>query len=177
MPGAELTGAQMNALRGLSIGACLLAAGCSTTSQVDQINAQRAQVAAECQSKGYKPGTQDYYTCAQVAGINQQAVSGVATSAALLPLAFLGAFVSDARLKQDVVRVGRLEEGIDLYRFRYLGGTQEFVGVLAQEVQRVHPNAVVKGSDGHLRVYYDRIGARLMTLADWEATQTAVSRH
>jgi hypothetical protein len=101
--------------------------------------------------------------------MNQNATAGMATSVALLPLSFLGAFISDVRLKEDVVKVGQLDNGLGLYRFRYLGAQQQFVGVLAQEVERVRPEAVIRGSDGYLRVRYAAIGARMMTWETWLA--------
>jgi hypothetical protein len=64
------------------------------------------------------------------------------------------------------VRVGRLENGIPLYRFTYLGGTQQFVGVLAQEVKNIVPAAVHTGADGLLRVDYQQLGFSMIT---WEA--------
>jgi len=44
------------------------------------------------------------------------------------------------------------------------------VGVLAQEVQTVMPEAVVRGRDGYLRVYYDRLGVRFETYDRWVAS-------
>ena len=41
--------------------------------------------------------------------------------------------MSDARLKDDIVPLGRLENGIRLYRYRYKWSEQRFVGVMAQE--------------------------------------------
>ncbi len=38
---------------------------------------------------------------------------------------------------------------------------------MAQEVQAVMPDAVVQGSDGYLRVYYDRLGLRMQTWENW----------
>lgn len=151
------------------IALCVALGGCSTTQQVDQVNAYRSQRDRECASKGYKPGTQDWTTCQQVVAMNQNATAGMATSVALLPLSFLGAFISDVRLKEDVVKVGQLDNGLGLYRFRYLGAQQQFVGVLAQEVERVRPEAVIRGSDGYLRVRYAAIGARMMTWETWLA--------
>jgi SAM domain (Sterile alpha motif) len=37
------------------------------------------------------------------------------------------------------------------------------LGVMAQEVQTVVPEAVVRGSDGYLRVSYDRLGLQFQT--------------
>lgn len=166
-------------MRLLSGALCLGLAGCMTTGPtVEQINAQRAAQDQECRAKGYKPGTQDYQTCVALVAnqqMGQNAMVATAQSAAfVLPLAVLGAFISDERLKEDVVKVATRPDGITLYRFRYLGGQQEFVGVLAQEVMRVHPDAVFRGADGYLRVAYGRIGARLMTWDEWRMSASAV---
>lgn len=74
---------------------------------------------------------------------------------------------SDVRLKDDVAQVGRLANGLGLYRFRYRGDDAVHVGVMAQEVAAVDPDAVVRGEDGYLRVNYDRLGLRMMTWQEW----------
>lgn len=61
---------------------------------------------------------------------------------------------SDARLKTDIRKVGEVEPGISLYRYRWIGSKIESVGVLAQEVQKVRPDAVRKHSSGYLQVNY-----------------------
>jgi len=77
---------------------------------------------------------------------------------------------SDIRLKQDIVPLGRLDNGLELYRFRYKGSDRTaYVGVMAQEVQRIDPSAVWRGADGYLRVNYDRIGQKFMTWKEWLA--------
>jgi hypothetical protein len=40
---------------------------------------------------------------------------------------------------------------------------------MAQEVEAIRPDAVVRGDDGYLRVFYDRLGLRLQTWDDWVA--------
>jgi hypothetical protein len=77
---------------------------------------------------------------------------------------------SDIQLKNDVVRIGTVADGIGLYRFQYNWSDQVYVGVLAQEVQVVRPDAVIRHSDGYLRVYYDRIGAPFQTWERWQAS-------
>jgi hypothetical protein len=74
---------------------------------------------------------------------------------------------SDARLKRDIVLLARLENGAGLYRYRYLWSDTEYVGVMAQEIAAVVPEAVVRGADGYLRVDYARLGLRLMTWDEW----------
>lgn len=78
-----------------------------------------------------------------------------------------GVETSDRRLKRDIVAVGRLDNGIALYRYRYLWSNQEYVGVMAQEVAPIMPDAVLKGLDGYFRVDYCRLGLRLMTWEEW----------
>jgi hypothetical protein len=76
---------------------------------------------------------------------------------------------SDRRLKTDVVAVGMLRAGIPLYRFRYIGRDGVFVGVMAQDVLPVVPEAVITDASGFMRVDYRRLGTRMMTLAEWQA--------
>jgi hypothetical protein len=60
-------------------------------------------------------------------------------------------------LKHDISLLGHLDNGVGFYRFRYNGSDKAYVGVMAQEVQMVVPEAVVRGSDGYLRVFYDKL--------------------
>jgi hypothetical protein len=76
---------------------------------------------------------------------------------------------SDIALKHDVVRLGNLADGIGLYRFQYNWSDQVYVGVIAQEVAAVRPDAVVRGGDGYLRVDYARLGLRFQTWDEWLA--------
>ncbi|WP_454624882.1 DUF3300 domain-containing protein [Bradyrhizobium cenepequi] len=76
---------------------------------------------------------------------------------------------SDIALKEDVVLLGHLANGLGYYRFSYLGSRKAYVGVMAQEVQGLMPEAVTRGSDGYLRVYYDRLGLKFRTYSDWLA--------
>ncbi len=76
---------------------------------------------------------------------------------------------SDILLKHEVVRIGTVADGIGLYRFQFNWSDQVYVGVLAQEVEAVRPDAVIRGDDGYLRVYYDRIGAPFDTWQHWQA--------
>ena len=77
---------------------------------------------------------------------------------------------SDIRLKQDIVPLGQLDNGLELYRFRYRDSDRTvYVGVMAQDVQKIEPNAVTRGPDGYLRVDYDRIGLKFMSWREWLA--------
>jgi outer membrane immunogenic protein len=74
---------------------------------------------------------------------------------------------SDVRLKRNVTLLARLDDGLGLYRYRYLWSDTVYVGVMAQEVAFVHPDAVIGGPDGYLRVNYSRLGLKLMTETEW----------
>ena len=79
---------------------------------------------------------------------------------------------SDMRLKHDIVLLGRLDDGLGYYRFVYNGGHTAYVGVMAQEVRAVAPDAVTLGADGYMRVSYDRLdcGSR-PTASGWRAAR------
>lgn len=88
-----------------------------------------------------------------------QMIGGIASS--VLPF-FLP---SDERLKADIEKVGELPNGIGLHRFRYRGDNVKYVGVLAQEVEEIMPEAVAESETGYLMVDYARLGVT-MQLAD-----------
>jgi hypothetical protein len=77
---------------------------------------------------------------------------------------------SDMRLKHDIVLLGRLDDGLGYYRFVYNGGHTAYVGVMAQEVRSVAPEAVTRGADGYMRVSYDLLGLPFGTYQQWVAT-------
>lgn len=77
---------------------------------------------------------------------------------------------SDIQLKHDIALIGRLDNGLGFYRFSYNGSDKAYVGVMAQEVQTVAPDAVTRGRDGYLRVYYDKLGLKFETYDRWVAS-------
>lgn len=76
---------------------------------------------------------------------------------------------SDIRLKHDIMLIGRLDDGLGFYRFVYNGGHTTYVGVIAQEVELVRPEAVSRGADGYLRVSYNVLGVPFETYQRWLA--------
>jgi Chaperone of endosialidase len=82
----------------------------------------------------------------------------------------VNAIASDITLKADIVPLARLDNGLELYRFRYKGSDcTSYVGVMAQEVQAIEPSAVSRDRDGYLVVNYDRLGLEFMTWDQWLA--------
>ncbi len=66
--------------------------------------------------------------------------------------------LSDERAKKDKKKVGEAK-GMGLYEFRYKGepsSQPKHVGLMAQEVEKKKPDAVMTGKDGLKRVHYGR---------------------
>lgn len=64
---------------------------------------------------------------------------------------------SDVRLKKNVMRVGSTARGLGIYIWEWIWGGFD-KGVLAQEVEKIIPEAVVTGPDGWKRVNYGLVG-------------------
>lgn len=55
-----------------------------------------------------------------------------------------GWLASDRRLKRDIRRIGETEGGVPLYEFRYRAGGPLQIGVMAQDVEHIVPEAVAE---------------------------------
>jgi len=86
---------------------------------------------------------------ANAAAANQglYGLAGTIGSAALM--------MSDRRAKTDIRRVGKLDNGLPVYAFRYKGGATPQIGLMAQDVEHMHPGAV-HSIGGFLHVDYER---------------------
>lgn len=62
---------------------------------------------------------------------------------------------SDARIKENVSRVGTTENGFGIYAYNHIGDPTRRVGLMAQEVEKARPDAVVE-IGGIKHIYYDR---------------------
>jgi hypothetical protein len=80
----------------------------------------------------------------------------LAPGAAASTTAGMGAVVSDRRMKTDIKKVGRLDDGLAVYKYRYKAGGPQHIGVMAQEVQKVKPEAV-RNYGGTLAVDYGKL--------------------
>ena len=101
------------------------------------------------------------------------------SAGALLPLLLLGVVlavaisdndeeevaISDRRLKTDVVRVGTNRLGLGVYRWRYRGLDGVWEGVMADEVQVMHPGAIRQLPGGYKAVDYGRLGLKMQRVA------------
>ena len=81
---------------------------------------------------------------------------------------------SDVRIKQDVKPLQNAGSTLPLYSFKYLDDDTEYVGVMAQDVLKVRPDAVTTGKDGFYRVSYAKLGLRMVTKAEWDRSNAAI---
>lgn len=63
---------------------------------------------------------------------------------------------SDSRLKRSIKKIGELANGLNIYSYVYLWG-EHAVGVIAQEVIKIIPDAVVKHKSGFYMVDYSKV--------------------
>lgn len=66
------------------------------------------------------------------------------------------AMMSDKRLKTDIKKVGVTNGGLPVYTYKYKGSDQTQMGVMAQDVEKVNPDAVTE-LNGYKAVYYNMI--------------------
>ena len=57
-------------------------------------------------------------------------------------IAGLASFFSDKRLKENVHQIGKTFDGQPVYRYNYKGHPETQIGLIAQDVERKHPEAV-----------------------------------
>ena len=73
--------------------------------------------------------------------------------------------ISDNRLKTDVQRVGTNHLGLGVYRYRYKGLDGVYEGVMAQEVEVMHPGAIRLLPYGYKAVNYTKLGLEMRRVA------------
>lgn len=72
---------------------------------------------------------------------------------------------SDIRLKEDIRRVGTNHLGLGVYQYRYKGMDGVYEGVMAQEVEVMHPGAIRALPMGYKAVNYAKLGLELKRVA------------
>jgi hypothetical protein len=87
------------------------------------------------------------------AGANAQAQS---TYASGLFQGIGNAVKSDIRTKENIRKVGLTDGGLPVYIYNYIGSNLTQMGVMAQDVEKVNPDAVTE-ENGIKAVYYSLI--------------------
>lgn len=83
-------------------------------------------------------------------------VAGIAIASGGSTIAMSPYVVSDERLKTDIQKLKTLENGINIYAFRYRGDDRVFAGVMAQELMDDprYSHAVMPNAKGYFVVEY-----------------------
>lgn len=110
-----------------------------------------ANIAAAPVFQGVQAGDQSALQRYGIQSANANAANQGLFSALGAGASALGMF-SDERLKSDIVKVGTHPLGVGVYEYNIFGRRER--GVLAQEVQRVRPEAVYEHPSGFLMVDY-----------------------
>ncbi len=64
--------------------------------------------------------------------------------------------LSDRRFKRDIERIGTLSSGIPVYRYKFKYRPETHIGVIAQEVEKIIPEAVIERNNVKF-VNYERL--------------------
>lgn len=70
-----------------------------------------------------------------------------------------GIAASDRRLKKNIEYVKTLDNGLNVYQYDYINGKGPYIGVMADEVKEVMPEALGPMIEGYMTVDYSKIGA------------------
>ena len=65
--------------------------------------------------------------------------------------------ISDRKLKENIIKIGKSIAGLNIYKFNYIGNAQKYTGVMADEVLDIKPEAVEIMPNGFLGVNYSLI--------------------
>lgn len=119
-------------------------------SELALMNADTAIKAGEASAKMAILNGQIQAQAAQSSAIGSTLGTGVAAA---------GIYFSDARVKENIERIGTLPTGDGWYAYNYVWEPdQRRQGVMAQEVMQRAPEAVQRGPDGILCVDYGKLG-------------------
>ena len=92
------------------------------------------------------------------------AAAGTGITGLSMPSAW-GAIGSDQNIKENISKIGAFDNGINIYKFDYkpeykdTWGHGSHIGVMAQEVEKVIPEAVAIHENGYKLVNYAMLGA------------------
>lgn len=104
-------------------------------------------------------------------------VGGAPLSGGTIGGNLFGSIFSDVNLKENIERVGKLDDGTNVYRYNYKGDTTPQIGVMAQEVEQTRPDAVSE-IGGFKAVHYGKATDLAASLAKFvDGNVVAMPRH
>ena len=113
------------------------------------------------QAQPFMPGFQSGYSVGAQQNQAYQKPSAFSKGASIA--ATIAPFFSDIRLKENVMKVGEVEPGVGWYTWTWndtakaMNVDDPTEGVMAQELIKVNPSAVLMGEDGYYRVDYSKV--------------------
>lgn len=136
-----------------------------------ELDAQRAQfdeglanrLAVLQQLMGMSQSGQGFKSIAGVTAPSQQQSMASQLGSLALGAASAWKVFSDIRMKENVSKIGETGSGLGVYSFEYkpefkdIAGHGSFVGVMAQEVEQVIPEAVSVADNGYMMVDYSKV--------------------
>jgi hypothetical protein len=103
---------------------------------------------------------------AQMGDFNAQQAAQANFNSGLMNLGGAGIMkYSDIRMKENIKQIHWLPNGLPVYEYEYkpefkdIAGHGKFVGVMAQEVEAVQPEAVITNANGYKMVNYGVLNA------------------
>ena len=115
-------------------------AGAYADVERDRIDAETARLSIQAQSRNEERSSSRGFW------------SGLVSTGASL----LGGILSDVRAKENIEWIGVRDDGVNMYRYNYIGNNEVFYGAIAQEVQAVRPDAYIEYGD-FIGVDYGRL--------------------
>jgi len=94
---------------------------------------------------------------AQLQNANAENAASASRTNAMMNLGSMAFMFSDSRLKQDIEKVGELVNGIGVYKYRFVNSPEWELGVIAQDVLEIMPDAVKQDDSGYLMVNYSMV--------------------
>ena len=128
-----------------------------TGSQVENPNFVNPVQQANTQGPDILGATQAGYN-AQLGATNAANAASGNFFGGLMNLGGAAMKYSDRRLKTNIEKIGELANGLAIYAYDYIWG-QHDIGVMADEVEQVMPEAVVMMPSGYKAVNYAMLGA------------------
>jgi len=123
----------------------------SQVSQPSFVNAQMPQIPTTDNAGLIQQGFQNEMGAYQQKNAQRQSLLG-----GMFGLGSSLIMASDRRLKTDIKKVGEVD-GEKVYRYRYKAGGPMRLGVMAQDIEKKQPDAVLTMADGHKAVDYGKV--------------------
>ena len=95
----------------------------------------------------------------QYQNYQQQTAQQNALLGGLFGLGSAGIFkFSDRRLKKDIKKIGKTDDGLPIYTYKYRAGGPTEMGIMAQDLEKKDPSAVIDTPSGFKAVDYSKVG-------------------